>query len=370
MRNKIFALSAFALSASGALAQSSVTIFGAVDLNVAHGSGSIASKTSLVSSEYSISALGFRGREDLGGGQFASFWLESGFNADTGAGQATNTNNQASGAAPAGLAGGQGITFNRRSTVGIGGNWGEIRLGRDYTPQYRNLAFEPFASTGGAFGQNLGSIITGVTSVRASNSVQYLWNTSDSGWGTLTPGVYGQAMYYFGENASNTAAKNDGTGWGVRVGYKTGPFNAAVATSKTQYNTVGASGVAGTVGDVRQSNVYGSWDFGSWQMYAQYGSDKNGTLSGKGWLIGPVIRFGANQMIRASYSRYESNAPTNPTAAKYAVSYSYDLSKRTTLTGTYVRVNNSGASAVAVYGALTAAGESSSGFALGMRHSF
>ncbi len=41
---------------------------------------------------------------------------------------ATNTNNQATGGAVAGIGGGQGLTFNRRSTVSLAGGFGEIRL--------------------------------------------------------------------------------------------------------------------------------------------------------------------------------------------------------------------------------------------------
>ena len=70
------------------------------------------------------SRLGFRGVEDLGGGMRAEFWLEAGVANDSGAGSATNSNNQAvTGLASAGT---QGLTFNRKSTVGLVGSMGEF----------------------------------------------------------------------------------------------------------------------------------------------------------------------------------------------------------------------------------------------------
>ena len=78
----------------------------------------------------------------------ASFWLEAGLDNDDGHGAATNSNNQPSGAG-AGVDGRQGLTFNRRSTVSLAGGWGELRLGRDYTPQFWNLTvFDPFGTNG------------------------------------------------------------------------------------------------------------------------------------------------------------------------------------------------------------------------------
>lgn len=369
MNKSLIALAAIASFAGAASAQSTVTLWGIVDATLAHGSGSISKKTQLGNSGLSSSQLGFRGVEDLGGGMSASFWLEAGLQTDNGTGSATNTNNQASGAAAPGLGGGQGMTFNRRSTVSLHGGWGELRLGRDYTPQYRVLAsFDPYGDNGVGGGQTSASSITGVTKTRASNSIAYLWNTSLSGWGTLNNGVYGAVMYYLGENASG-ATENDGRGIGARIGYASGPFNISAAVSRTEYNTVGASGVAGLVGDVKQSNLGASYDFGVAKAMAQISSDKNGPLSGKGYLVGATVPVGVG-LIRASYSRYRTDAATNPTAKKLALGYVHNLSKRTALYATVARVSNEGASAAALNGSTTAAGASSTGYDLGLRHNF
>ena len=74
---------ALALAAPAAFAQSSVTIYGIVDLDGQYLSGH--SKDVLVTSGgQSGSRIGFKGSEDLGSGYYADVVLEGGINVDTG----------------------------------------------------------------------------------------------------------------------------------------------------------------------------------------------------------------------------------------------------------------------------------------------
>ena len=351
MKKSLIALAVLA-TAGVASAQSSVTLFGIVDATLQHVSNSGGTNvTRLTNSGYNSSRLGFRGTEDLGGGMSASFWLEMGMNNDNGSGGATNTNNQASGGT-----GGGGLTFNRRSTVSLAGGWGEVRLGRDYSPQFWNLTvFDPFGTNGAGTTQTLNSIITGVTAVRASNTIGYFLP------GNLG-GFYGQVQHYRGENASGAATSSDGNGNGLRVGFANGPFNVALAVSKTKYDA----------GDVKQNNIGGQWDFGMAKVMAHYSKDTNGTLDGKGWLVGALVPVGAGE-IRAAYSRYRTDLAGDPTSKKLALGYVHNLSKRTALYATYARVKNSGGAAASVApGAATgpAVNDSSTGYDFGIRHSF
>ncbi len=367
MKKSLIALAVLA-TAGVASAQSSVTLFGIVDATLSHGTGSISNKTQLTNSGYNSSRLGFRGTEDLGGGMSASFWLEAGLSNDNGTGVATNTNNQASGA----TGGATGLVFNRRSTVSLAGGWGEVRLGRDYTPQFWNLTvFDPFGTNGVGTTMAAQSIITGVTSVRASNTLGYFLP------GNLG-GFYGQVQYYLGENNSDAgtpagSTKKDGNGAGLRFGFANGPFNVAVALSRTKYDA----------GDVQQNNIAGQWDFGVAKLMAEYSRDKNEALNvgttaapviadatGKGWLIGSLIPVGAGE-IRVAYSRYRVEfGGFEPQSSKLALGYVHNLSKRTALYATVARINNKNGASVALGGATTAANENSTGYDFGIRHSF
>ncbi|BEP41834.1 hypothetical protein GmRootV15_24230 [Variovorax sp. V15] len=141
--------SALGLASSGvAQAQSSVTVFGVMDLGIQYTSGAGpggGSVKALSNGGLSTSRLGFRGTEDLGGGLRAGFWLEGSLNPDTGTGRPSNSNNQASGAGTAGP-----ITFDRMSFVSLSSDkLGELRLGHDFIPMhYNSIYFDPFNANG------------------------------------------------------------------------------------------------------------------------------------------------------------------------------------------------------------------------------
>jgi predicted porin len=380
MKKSLIALAVMA-AAGAASAQSSVTLFGIVDANYNYikgdGNGHI---SRLTNSGYNSSRLGFRGTEDLGGGMSASFWLEAGLQNDNGAGAATNTNNQATGAPLAGMAGGQGLTFNRRSTVSLAGNWGELRLGRDYVPTFWNLTvFDPFGTNGVGSSTNLtisagtgigGSGVSGVlTTVRASNSIGYF----------LPPnlgGFYGQVMYAMGENASTAANKDDGRYMGGRIGFASGPFNVAASYGETKFN-------AATVpnGDYRAYNFGGQWDFGMAKLMAQWTHDEIRAAVNPpkqdSYLIGGLIPVGAGE-IRLSWVHANVKTPrvfaggiTVDDADQFALGYVHNLSKRTAVYATYAWVDNKGAGNGFNNGRqVIDAGGKSQGFDLGIRHSF
>ena len=396
MKKSLVALAALA-AATTAFAQSSVTMFGIVDATFQYGKSSADKKTTLGNSGLNSSRFGVRGVEDLGGGMNGSFHLEAGVNNDDGSLGATNTNNQATGGT-----GGGGLTFNRRSTVSLGGGFGEIRLGRDYTPHFWNHTFyDPFGTNGVGTSQLLvnaqggGNLIKNVnpTAVRASNSIGYLLP------GNLG-GAFGQVQFYLGENSSTAGTpagnnKKDGSGLSARGGYANGPISAAVGFGKTSY-----AGASGAKNDVTTINFGGSYDLGVVKLSALYDQDKvtNGA-KGKGFLFGVNAPVGAGE-IRAAFSTYKSDvvsaataavpasatllgtalttspaiaaagALNTPKSAKFAVGYVYNLSKRTAAYGTFARVSNKGGAAASLNGSAPSQNNSSTGFDVGVRHSF
>jgi len=350
MKRKLIALSALACCGMAG-AQSSVTLFGIVDAAYTHGSGSAANRTQLASGANNSSRLGFRGTEDLGGGMSASFWLEGQFNTDNGTGVATNTNNQPGGNTTAG-----GLTFNRRSTVSLAGPWGEVRLGRDYTGHYRNrVDTDPFGVVGvGATQVNVGSL-AGQTSTRASNAIGYF----------LPPklgGFFGQVQYYLGENASGTPTEDDGNGYSLRAGYQAGPVVVSAAYARQQF----------AAGDIVSTNLGAIYDAKVVKLMAAGFRDKTESatpFSGKGYTLGAIAPVGVGD-FKLAFSSYGSDAGLKPKTKKAAIGYVHNLSKRTALYATYARVRNSGGATTALNGSVTAANQSSSGYDLGIRHSF
>jgi predicted porin len=360
-------ISIAALAAAGAVsAQSSVTLYGVVDAAIgsyrATGAGS---RTQLFAGGGQNSRLGFRGREDLGGGLYAGFELEAGLFNDSGVALGTNTNNQPSGAVPTG-----GLVFGRKSFIAVGNkSWGELRLGRDYTPGFWNLfAYDAFRT-----GVGLGGITTqgGATTVfRASNSIGYFTPGCSV---FVCQGFFGQAMYAMGENTSGAANSDDGRYVGFRVGYGAPKWDVAAAHGVTK--NVAAD-------DFTQTNVGGSYDFGPAKVMALWGVHKTGlpvAALGNGtkapfWQLSTWIKAGSGH-IPLAYTRVKRNDAQDSTASKIAIGYVHNLSKRTAVYGTYARIKNDGTFRLPVNSGAEAGptpvlGGTSSGFDIGIRHAF
>jgi predicted porin len=77
--------------------------------------------------------------------------------------------------------------------------------------------------------------------------------------------------------------------------------------------------------------------------------------------------------IKASYGRYRTDlTAADPTSKKIALGYVHNLSKRTALYVTYARVKNSGGAASPIQTGAVApgAGLRTTGYDLGLKHSF
>ena len=380
MKKSLLALAALTAFAGVASAQSSVTLFGVVDLNARNvKNGSAGSLKTLSTDGLASTRFGVRGVEDLGGGLRAGFWLEAGFGADTAAGASAGAD------ASGNRIGTGGLVFNRRATLSLLGGFGEVRLGRDYTPTFWNhTIFDPFGTNGvasqtnlitpasGASGSNttrvLGYTSNGVNSgtttgtvVRADNSIGYFLPTMG--------GLYGQVMIAAGEGF--TGAKYVGG----RFGYSAGPINVAVAVGRTEVTSSA---------DLSAVNFGGSWNLGFATLMAQYHSyeaDRTGAAgfthdrSLKNWLVGAVMPMGASS-FKFSYAKSSgefSDTVRDGDATQLGLGYQYDLSKRTALYANYSRVkNNKGARFYASgSGPLNAGTDfTSTGYEFGVRHSF
>lgn len=331
---------------------SNAALFGVVDLAMAWGRGNVADRFALVSGGNSSSRVGFRGVEDLGGHLGAGFWLEAGFNPDDGSGSATSTNNQ-----PGGAAGNGGLTFNRRSTVSLMGDWGELRLGRDIVASWRNKdQTDPFGTNGVGTSLMDEISIAGVTAQRASNMAGYFLPRA---W---LPGLLGEVQCYVGENQ----AGHDGDGWQARLGYAGQHWGVAAAYGLTRYAQTA------TLGDTEVWNVGAHWDLRLATATAGYFQDKvkqARARTGTGYIVGAVAPVGPGE-LRLAYSSYRVDDPGDPAARQLALGYVYNLSRRTAAYATYAHVDNRGPSAFGLNGALVAPGSSSNGVDLGLRHNF
>lgn len=337
-------LAAFGGAAHAQTMTSSVTLFGILDAAVRHVDNGGDKISSLASGGINSSRLGVRGLEDLGGGLRAGFWLEHGFNVDAGT-QSDSTR-----------------FWNRRATVSlISNSLGEIRLGRDFTPSYLGYSdYDPFGDNGvGAsskFDSSLGT--TRDTGTRADNQITYL---TPGGLG----GVYARLSVAAGEG---TAGKKY---MGGRLGWSAGPLDVSAAYGQTE--------VAPIAGEdkFKVTDLGASYNFGVLKALAYYRQSKFGDHKLAALGIGAQAPVGPGT-LRVGYTRADASG-TNAAGAdvdandadQFALGYVYDLSKRTAVYGTAAYVKNKGQANFAVASSpAMPAGEKSTGFEFGLRHSF
>ena len=338
MKRTLLALVAAAGAAAASAQSSSVTLFGVADVSVAYIStkdkvGDSKSVYGLANGGNSSSRLGFRGEEDLGGGLKAGFWLEGGINVDDG---------------------GTGFKFDRRSTVSVMGNFGEVRLGRDKTPGYQNLeTFHAFGDTGmgGINGHNLISSSAagtpeGSNPKRVSNSVSYLL--------PKLGGVYGQITYGFGEQAGNNSLSST---VGLRVGYANGPLKG---------------GEVGNTVNYKHFNLGASYNFGVATpmvlIASERGNDKRVDL----YSIGVKAPLGPGE-LRAAYTMYKDKKVSDADASRIAIGYGYRLSKRTELYAAFAHMTNDDNAKRKLGSSLShdpGVGKNVTGYEFGVRHNF
>lgn len=346
--------------ATATTAQSSITVFGIADASLRQTGNSGAGKLrSLATGGNSTSRIGFRGQEDLGGGMAASFHLESGLRIDTG----TQTGTQ---------------FYDRRSTVSLSAkSWGEVRLGRDQVPTHTAwLRVDPFAFVGVASAGNLqsgtaanpgpiraafGATPSALTPLaRVSNAVQWI---APGGLGGFT----GQVLLSADEGGTSVSGQHKVRA--VQLGYEAGPVLLNLASTESSNDLT-------TAGHFKDQLVTVSATIASAKVSAgvrrlAYASTRQSNI-----LLAVVVPVGMGQ-IKASWLKADLSGTVGATsvqvndAQQIGLGYVHNLSRRSALYATWSHINNDGRATFVVPDGPTAlAGRNSSGWELGLRHSF
>ena len=348
--NSIF--SSLGIVSFPAFANSNVQIFGVMDMGISHYKVSGGqSLTVLSDSGNTTNRIGFRGQEDLGNGVKVIFWLEGGFIPSS----------------PA-----NSFNFVRRSVVGFSGDFGQLTLGRDFTPGYslHSTFGGPFGTNGVADNLVYRARVLMHSSVNANQSDSYVRSSNAITYvSPKTNGIYSQFMYSFNEQKKSKAGRYIGG----RLGYVNKNFDISAA-----YNEV-SSGE--TDSGLLRNKVKG---FGFGASYSFLSNSKivllyvdddvqmaNGDKNLKGLSVGFDKRLGKGVLKTGmSYVRF-NHFLDNSKAMKYSLGYVYDLSKRTVLYSSIGYIKNSKGAKFVVNAAVEGkANASSSGVDFGIRHNF
>ncbi|WP_394791094.1 porin [Rhodoferax sp.] len=320
MKKSLIALAVLA-STGAAMAQSSVTLYGIVDVNLQSAKSDGLRQTKVDSGGVSGSRFGLKGTEDLGGGLKALFVLENGFNADNGSNRTA------------------GSIFDREAYVGFSGGFGEVRIGNS------NTAYDDVSiSTDPVFDSILSPanlIWAQSYNSRPGNTIYY---TSPSFAGFTVTGSYS-----LGENkTATTSAKGVAA---ANVQYTGGPVFFSVAYQESQkadaaYNTALATYTATpTTANLAAVNaaaspshkdtlVQGSYDFGVAKLLAAYNRNvaADDTKSNQ-YQIGVDVPVGAALVVSGgfAYSKDKLNGVDGDKRTAVGIGASYSLSKRTSI---------------------------------------
>ena len=336
MKKSLLALAVLTAVSGAASAQSSVTLYGKVDLGLVLDSGSSAGKSvRLDSGVTGGSRIGFKGVEDLGGGLKAAFQLETGYCADSAAG-APN------------FCTGSNQFMGRQAHGDLTGAFGALSAGRQYSLGFNNLStIDPF---GTGFAGQVNNIVD-PSGIRLNNSVTY-----------STPnmrGFVGSAEIAFGEQTGNWQANRE-TGAGLT--YASGPAYVGF----TYYNVDNAAGS----GVARKNYLLGgTYDFGIVKIHALGQKSTGPTTLDVLDLMGGVTVPIAGGSLMASYIHHNDRTSADKDASQWGVGYLYPLSKRTSVYSAFGKINNLNGAAFTV-GNATAAGTGNKAFNLGVVHNF
>lgn len=398
---------------SVAQAETSLQLYGLVDVGVTRVTGLAAgTATQVASGIMEGSRWGVKGNEDLGGGYRAVFNLESRFEADTGAlfnrpvtgtqvpdrfANATALGLPSSALDPyvtavnSTLANKLGVNvdeasprqFDRMSTIGMVTPYGAFLAGRQYTPAYEVYGlFDAMQTQSALAGGQIASFPVSID-IRLSNTIQY--RIEKAGWAA-------SVMFGAGETGSSNSNKRF---WGAMARYQGNGYAFGLGYNQRN-NELGQSSLTNTSAGLKVDVGPGTFS----AMYATNRDDHPSDLSTISDLVGPtygtlienaylaalqqdshLLNIGYRitsgpHTVTVVFNTLNDRTVHDADARSYGAAYTYALSKRTDLNAVLARVDNSANSQLApggngyMGGFTRTAGVDSTSLALGIRHRF
>jgi predicted porin len=324
MKKSLIALAVLGAFASAASAQSSVTLSGWLDAGVKRTGTANGYDWAEGGSGSAFNSFTLSGKEDLGGGMNAFFAMNHRFSIQNGA---INSAPQADGS----------TTFYRQIWVGLGGGFGDVRLGRMLMPvQEMNGNYDPWYG-----GYTVASTHTGgiTATIRAQQAIYYR-SPSMSGLSVhaAIAAANGQLQAETANNYGSVATPfvTNVRPLGFALNYAAGPLKATLAYDRNY-------------ADFKTTGLYGQYNFGVAILNMQY-EDGDSTIGGllttkekmKAFSIAADIPFGAITG-KVGYLIYNSDRNTCSgtgsalggtkacDAKKFGLGGEYNFSKRTAI---------------------------------------
>lgn len=315
--------------APGVQAQSSLQLYGVLDLSVGSFQNSYLATddnpraTKVDRNQMITSYFGMRGTEDLGGGLKAGFVLEGFLRPDTGESGRANSNDP---------------FWSRSANVWLQSSLGKVTLGRQGTLLFANtLTYNPLGSAFGlspAIRLTFGTFGNDKTDSGFSNAISY--NTPN------LSGFTGAVQVQLGEDPT----KAEGTTYALSAAYTAGPLSIGGAWQSAK--SAEAPKPNFLAGQKQTFGMLGvSYDAGMAKLFAQYGEFGNrgfatsSRIDTKLYTLGasvPVTKAGS---VLVAYGEsmeeaVEGGVTPDTDHSIFTLAYTHSLSKRTTLYAAYM----------------------------------
>jgi predicted porin len=308
MQRTLLAALALATLGTSALAQSSVTMYGRLNLTLESRKSGDTKEKGLYNN---ASRIGMKGTEDLGGGLKAGFQIEHGFNADTGAQSQTNF-------------------WARQSEVNLSGGFGMLRLG-NFTSEAYFATADYISFHNHDTGSSSDALYADTRDFRQSDKVAY-----------RTPS-FGNATVEVALNLRDVAGVDSERTTDIALNWGSGPLSVGAGYQKT--------------GDRKQFALRGMYEAGAltFGSYIQRDTDVYGAGNRTTLRFSGMYTIGNTELRAGDYS----DVPGDSAATQYTFAVNQNLSKRTKVYGYFTKRNDKGT----IYGDFQS-------LAVGVRHNF
>ncbi len=350
MKKSLVLTAIAATLAAPAFAQSSVTIYGRLNLSVESSKAGDASKRDWQEVDNS-SRIGFAGEEDLGGGNKAIFKIESGFDASTGTAKSR--------------------FWGRESTVGLATRYGTVKLGN----LDNNEAYHATADYISWINHDTGTTSDFLYGGGQNSNLNY-WNSLQNAVSYNTPDLNGfvgwvQVAEAYTASSAYLSKDSDTKPFAVGAYYDRGPLHLGFGFDKH--------------GDAKSTAVRANYDLGAFAVGGYFNFvrnatlatfDSNGAVDGvlasgvdyNTWRLVGSYTLGANEfhLNYGGTNKIKSDMGSADKAWQLTAGYNYNLSKRTKVYAFATKVKDTD-------GVFTAVEGSKGGFntfGAGIRHNF
>ncbi len=326
MKRTLIVAAIATLATGAALAQSSVTIYGRLNLTLERQD---INGVKLSKMENNSSRIGFKGTEDLGGGLKAGFQLEHGFSPDTGTAAAQ--------------------FWGRQSEVNLSGGFGMVRLGT-----FTSEAYFATADYISMHNHDTGSSSDALYAYIGRNTNKVAYRTPE-----FVKGLTLEAAVSAGEGVRDAGVMRTRS-YDFAANYQLGGLHLGLGYEKNA--------------TAKQFAVSGLYEMGAFTLGGMVQRDTDGYGMGFGkrssFRVSAAYNVGASEFHVNVGKSGDYSRVANSDAKQFTLGYNYNLSKRTKVYGYYTKIDDNKAG---IYTGGPRGGNREGEFsslAVGVRHNF